>query len=324
MKNRNAHIRTIPQNIIPKDDVFHESKNNFNIEWWYFEAFFNNKYSTVISFTNSFKNLIGFPTIEIYKDGAFEGRAIKRYLHHDFQISKNLPSIKLLDNKIIEFDQERYNTRGEWVYNISLKLDDHEINLEFIGITQGWKIEWVGESWIVALPRASVTGELVVHGKKIPVSGNGYHDHNWFSNLSMVFNVWGWYWGKIISETLNVTWANMVKKNSRGELMAVVNQKNKGYFTINPENINFKPDKFIRNYGRKMPTSFTIQIDDIVNNIPINIDVKMIVKSIHRRYKNLLIAPYWRYHIEAKGFISFGSNREKVNRTQIMEFFRLI
>jgi len=106
--------------------------------------------------------------------------------------------------------------------------------------------------------------------------------------------------------------------------MAVVNQDNKGYFTINPENIHFKPDKFIRNYGRKMPTSYILQINDVVNNIPIHVDVKMIVKNIHRRYKRMLIAPYWRYHVEATGIISVDSYRETVNNTQIMEFFRLI
>ena len=324
MNRSNIYNRLIPRDILPRDDAYHGSKKYIASEWWYFEAFFNNNYSAVVSFTTSFKNLIAFPTIELYRYGELEVRAIKRYPIHDFQISKHFPLVKLFDNKIIEFDQERFNDRGEWVYNVSMKIEDHKINLKFVGITKGWKFEWDGESWIVALPKASVTGELLVHGNRIPVSGIGYHDHNWFSNLSTIVNTWGWYWGKITGKTLIVTWANIVKKSSKGELLAVVNQDNKGYFTINPENIHFKPDKFIRNYGRKMPTSFTLQIDEVVDNIPIHIDVKMVVKNIHRRYKRMLIAPYWRYHVEATGIISLGSYKEIVNNIQIMEFFRVI
>ena len=180
------------------------------------------------------------------------------------------------------------------------------------------------EGWTVALPKASVTGDIAVNGKRMKVSGIGYHDHNWNSSSSRVMNTWGWYWGKIMSKTLNLVWANIMKTSSGGELLAVVNQDKKGFFAINPENIHFKSNTFIRNYGRKMPTSYTIQIDDDVNDIPINVDVNMVVKNIHRRNRKLLIAPYWRYHVEAKGYISLGSHKETVNSTQIMEFFRLI
>ena len=107
-------------------------------------------------------------------------------------------------------------------------------------------------------------------------------------------------------------------------MLAVVNQDNKGYFTINSENIYFEADKFIYNYGRKMPTSFSLHINDIINGVPINVDATMRVKCIHRRHKRLLIAPYWRYHVKATGTISLGSNKETVNSIQIMEFFNMI
>ena len=325
MSKSNAYTTSIPQDILPKDDALHGSTKHIATEWWYFEAILNNNYSAVFSFTTfSKKNLIAFPTIEIYKNGKLEVRAIKRYLFQDFQISKTFPLVKLFGNKIIEFDQERFNDRGEWVYYVSSKIDDHEINLTFNRTTPGWKVDWDAESWIVALPKASVTGEIVVHGNKMKANGIGYHDHNWNSNFSRVINLWGWYWGKIKCKTLNVVWANIMKTSSEGELIAIVNQDDQGYFVINPENIYFKPDKFIRNYGRRMPTSFIFKINDVVKGVPIHVDVKMEVKDIHRRYKKLPIAPYWRYHVKATGVISLGSCRETVNSTQIMEFFRLI
>jgi len=327
MKKDNINAKPILQSILPQDDAFHASKKFFTSEWWYFEAIFNNGYSAVIGFTKSSKkNFLSYPAIEIYKDGKLQVRAIERYLFQNFQISKNFPFVKLLDDNVIEFDHGRFNDLGEWVYNIALKIDNQEVNLKFKGTTPGWKIESeeVG-LWTVALPKATVTGNIVVNGKSMNVNGIGYHDHNWINrNLSTVMNLQCWYWGKIMSETLTLTWANIVKKTSKGEFLAVLNQDNKGFFNIKPENIYFKPDNYIRNHGRKMPTSYTLKINDVVNDIPIHVDVDMEVKNIHRRFKRLLIAPYWRYLVETKGFLNIGSYKENVNKNQIMELFHLI
>ena len=70
-----------------------------------------------------------------------------------------------------------------------------------------------------------------------------------------------------------------------------------------------------------MPTFFTIKIDDKVNGKPIKADVKMEVKETHFD-KVMIIAPYWRYHVKAEGYISIGSKKEKVNEIQMMEFLR--
>ena len=154
------------------------------------------------------------------------------------------------------------------------------------------------------------------------VNGSGYHDHNWnYTILSALTYGKGWYWGKIMSKTLTVSWAEVIKSTYKGEILAVVSQDNKGYIPTNAENIHFKPDKFIRDHRRKMPTSFTFQIDDVVNGIPIKADVKMETSEVHYD-KVLIIAPYWRYHVKATGYISLGSHKEQVNDMQIMEFLK--
>lgn len=324
MTRSNSLFKSYPRDILPIDDAYHGTTKYAAIEWWYFEAYLNNNYSVVISFTTfSKKHYLTFPSIEIYKDGELEVRSVKRYLFQDFEISNQTPLIKIFDKKMIELDLNRFRDRGEWVYNVSYKIEDHEVNLEFMGITPGWRFDQEAMIWIVALPKAQVSGEIVVHGKRMKVNGIGYHDHNWFSNLSTLIDIWGWYWGKIASKTMNVVWADIVKRTSEEVIVAVVNQDNQRYITINPKNIRFKPDKFIRNYGRKMPSSFTFQIDDNENDIPIHVDVEMVKKSTHRRYKKSFFVPYWRYQVEAKGVISVGSIRETVDKTQGMEFVRM-
>jgi len=320
--NNTIYNKSIPQSILPIDDAFQGSNKFFSSEWWYFEAKLNNGYTAVFTPTIQLNSMVIFPCIELYKDGELIARVIKRYLFKNFQTFKNYPSVKLFDKKIIEFDYDSFNKKGEWAYNISTKIDDYEINLNFIGITKGWKMDLDKQIWIVALPKAKVTGDIVINGSKINANGIGYHDHNCGSGFSKIFDIVGWYWGKIMSKTLTLTWARFSKKSSNGEFLAVLNQDNQGYFNINPESIYFKLDNYIRNYGRKMPTSYTLKIDDVVNDIPIHVDVNMEVKNIHRRFKKLLIAPYWRYHVEAKGVLSLGSCKESINKTQIMEFFR--
>ena len=60
------------------------------------------------------------------------------------------------------------------------------------------------------------------------------------------------------------------------------------------------------------------KINDIVNDIPINAEIKMEPKEI--QYNRVLVAPYWRYHAKMTGFISVGSHKETIDNTEIMEF----
>ncbi|MET7402452.1 lipocalin-like domain-containing protein [Dactylosporangium sp. NPDC005572] len=49
--------------------------------------------------------------------------------------------------------------------------------------------------WVVPLPRADVTGTVVVGGDLVPVAGEGYHDHNWYDTGFREF-LQEWYWGR--------------------------------------------------------------------------------------------------------------------------------
>jgi hypothetical protein len=130
-----------------------------------------------------------------------------------------------------------------------------------------------------------------------------------------------WYWGKIMSKTLTVSWANVIKSKTLGEILAVISKDNDGYFSADAKKIQFKPDQYININRRKTPTFFSLKIDDLVNETPIKVDVEMKAHEIHSN-KVLIIAPYRRYHVKAKGNIMLGEYKEEVNDTQIMEFLR--
>lgn len=49
--------------------------------------------------------------------------------------------------------------------------------------------------WVVPVPRADVTGTVVVGGDIVPVAGEGYHDHNWYDTGFREF-MQEWYWAR--------------------------------------------------------------------------------------------------------------------------------
>ena len=309
------------EDIIPSDDAFHGSPKRISAEWWYFDAIFNNNYSAHIGFKTFSRKRLGMvsPNIQFYKEGQFVVNAAKRYLFRNFETSKEVPIVKLFNKSVFEFNDDNYNKSGDWIYKFKLKIDKNAVDLEFKGVTKGWKIETENECWTVALPKAIVTGDIVVNGKKMKVNGIGYHDHNWNYSMLTVMNYGrGWYWGKIRSKSFNIVWANIIKTAKKSEILAVVNQDNNGFYNIDPKNIHFKAEKFTRVHGRKTPTHFSLKIDDVVDDTSVKADMKMESENIH--FDKALLAPYWRHHIKTVGNISIGNKIEQVDTNHIMEF----
>jgi len=319
----NTSTKNKVEDILPFDDAFHGSPKQISLEWWYFDAIFNNEYSTHIGFkTLSWKNFgIVTPNIQFYRNGKLVVNSIKRFLFRDFETSKDIPIVKLVKKPVFEFKQDTYNKSSEWIYSCKFKKGNNAVDLLFKGLTKGWKIETDVESWTVALPKSIVSGEIIVDGEKMSVDGIGYHDHNWnYSILSVINYGRGWYWGRINSKSFVLVWANIIKSSKKSDKLAIINKDYNGYMNINPKNIFFESEKFSRINHKKIPTYFKLQIDDVVKDKPVKVDVEMELQNFH--YGKQLISDYWRYHVKSKGFIEVDSHKETVNNTQIMEYVK--
>jgi len=311
-------------NITPKDDAFHGSKKRKSAEWWYFDATFTNNYSLHVGIRTFSKKNKGKVSLflEFYKDGKLIEKSTKKFPFNNLKTSQDYPYVKILDNNILNFNKKNYKEKGEWIYNIRLELEKNKVNLKFIGTTNGFKFETKAESWTVALPKARISGDITVNGKNMNVEGIGYHDHNWNYSLLTPFTYGkGWYWGKIMSKNLSVSWAEVIKSKKTREILAVFNKDKNGFFESNVENIIFDVERFEKINNRKIPTHFKLKIDDKINNKKIKADVKMDVKEVHFD-KVMFIASYWRFHVKAEGYISIDSVKEEVNKTQIMELMK--
>jgi len=297
--------------ITPKDDAFHGSMNLFDIEWWYFDASFDNNYSLHIGIRLFHIGKSGFvrPHIEIYHKGKLVNHALKTIIFRDFETSSDIPLIKLYGKTVVEFDQDHYKKTGEWRYKTNLQINGDQIDLTFIGLTKGWKIETDENSWAVALPKAKVEGTLTIKGKQIKVQGVGYHDHNWDYTIATMLKNIGWYWGKVNGKDIDITWAKTIAK-SKSNLIAVINFKNE-FFTVDPKNISLTLNKFVLDHLRWIPTEFNLHIDGFDSNLnKISAKVKMTAETI--QHSRIFNTQYWRYHVKTTGEISVDQSKETI------------
>lgn len=329
LKSKKSHHNPSPVPMTPKDDSFHGTKKLMNIEWWYFDAMLDNNYSLHVGIRVYNTKGVGIvqSIINIYKNGKIEVQAVKRGLLNNFEASRSLPFVKIGDKKIIDFDSEKYNKTREWSYNVSLQIDDHEVNLTFTGITNGWKIETSDNCWAVPLPKAEVTGTVTMHGKTISVKGIGYHDHNWNYSPITAMNNFGWFWGRVFGDTLSLIWANTMETSKKNNLLAVVNQDTKysqnedKFLNVNPESIVFTPKNYVNNHRKRIPTHFNLQMKGFVSNNRIPIDINVTMKAFEIHYNRIFTINYWRYHVKTSGTIAVGSTTEILNdKLQIIEF----
>jgi len=308
--------------IQPIDDSFHGNIKLLDIEWWYFDAVFENGYSVHIGFRIYHVRGFGIvqSRIDIYKDGKVIAEELKIDPFSKFVVDTHFPTIKLGDKTVVKFDNDAYEKDTLWGYNVKLSINDNAVDLLFTGTTKGWKIETLDTCWAVPLPKAVVTGEITVDGKKLQVKGLGYHDHNWSYSPVTAMNNLGWYWGRISSDTINVTWAKTIQNRAKTDIIAVINKDRGIFYNINPENVDISTGNYIPNNRGRIPEVFNLKIND-ETNVKIYCQVKM--NTIDTQYTRIFTIKYWRYHVIANGRISIGNYYEDIsNKPQIIEFLK--
>jgi predicted secreted hydrolase len=329
LQNKKNHYRYLEAlDITPKDDSFHGNINFIDVEWWYFDAVFDNDYSVHLGIRVYHIKNSGMieSRINIYRKGKIEVETTKKDFLNSFEITKNYPNIKINGKNVVEFEKEHYKKYGIWRYKIKLKINNNEADLTFEGTTKGWKIETDETCWTVALPKAKVDGKLTVRGKTLKVKGTGYHDHNWGYSPATMFKNIGWFWGRITGDALSITWAKTIQTPEKGDLLAVVNKDNNfgdnknEFYSLKPDCIRFTPFNFSKDHRNSIPTEFDLKINSNLNDeTKFSADIHM--RSIYTQHSKIFTAHYWRYHVISSGYISLDNKKEELeNKNQIMEF----
>jgi len=242
------------------DDACYKGDNLFHtLEWWYFDAVFDNGYSAEYHINIFSKADVGFAVsmLNIYQDGQLISHSRKILPLREFIYLSNQPLLWFSGQQILVGQMD---DQGNWFFRLSIEMDDATIDLEFKSFTKGWKSKILNMWWWgIIQPKADVTGSLTIHDETINVVGNGYQEHGWDGNFPFVQ---GWYWGKFCGDTLNVIWTNVIKYPWKQYLMLVVNQDNGEYVNVPVEDIDFEMTDYEIIDGCKIPTAFHFFVDN--------------------------------------------------------------
>ena len=317
-----------PQDIDLRDAAYHKSYDRLHMEWWFLEDILDNGYSTaftiiILSRERIFsKGNIGscFFAVSLYKDTELEFSTMVKFPLENLIASQELPLIKISEGEnsfIMEFDNNR-STTDEWIFNVSFIINDTETNvtsnLTFTGTTKGYAGQTLGGWYGPILPKADVKGVLILNNEEINMNGLGYLEHGW----NITFPIWeyGWYFGKIVSDSFCLLWGRMMQTrwNEQGRA-AILSKDGSGYININPKNFSFKPTNYKFNNGKLIPTKYIFNITD--SGISINVTIE----TININHFGIASFDCWRYHVLVNGQITYGNTTEIIkNKIQLMGF----
>ena len=215
-----------------KDDALHRERSFGRIETWYYDAIFNNNYS-VVSLVNVFHmSYLSFviTSLFIYQNTnlvKFKRRIVP---YKRFYGSEKELLIKINDRQIIKGYRDKNSKKC--IYNISRGNHNYGFDLEFIKTMKAWKGKTYLGDWLV-IPRFKVNGTLFIDGDVIKVSGEGYHDHNIYPFYVPLINK-GYHFGKIPIDSMNITWAHVMKNRNKEQVIVVLNKDQK-FISIKPK-----------------------------------------------------------------------------------------
>ncbi|MGA2112561.1 MAG: hypothetical protein ABSG98_10515 [Anaerolineales bacterium] len=197
------------------DDGLHMEPGQRDMyEWWYFDAHLDTGHTLVVFFhaANPNPGLEGKIGVEILLLRP-DGRRIQRFVPHDkseFRAARDRPEVQIGRNTIRVEERDD----GLPVYEIRVQEGGLGCHLRYTAEVDGWKpgsgLSRFGGmgffGWVVPFARASVEGSITDGDTTLPVSGIGYHDHNWL-NFRFQSIIDYWMWGRIYSKNFTVAFA---------------------------------------------------------------------------------------------------------------------
>jgi len=316
IKNQSSFFDFFPEDIELKDDSFQDINRSNCAEWWYFDAILNDKYSVqvIIYVFSILKIKVLYTALNIFKNGDSVFQNEKTHVTK-FSFSTEKPTITVDGKQIMNGYIDKKS--DVWIYDVNLDMGDSSADLQFIGQSKGWKGNLTVSGWAVILPKAYVNGTLKIKGVEINVEGEGYHDHNWNMKLQSLLN-FGWYWGRIITKNYSIVYYIIMDTRISYSQKVLIVANESSYVNIKPKYMHFTASNYYLENSRIIPHNFVLSV--YAKNI--SLMTKLSAFNLYHGGNTLGLRNYWRYFTNSQGYIFTDSITEKINGTQIAEFWR--
>jgi len=199
----------------PRDDAIHGDRAPGYFEWWYLDALLDDGSSYATSWHVNGVGADGMVRFQFYDPQGKKTQASATFAPSETQASRETCDIKMGENRL-SGQHPRWQLRfrqGDIGYDLAMRSATQGVRTPPDGVTP-FSLDgsrWMG--WAVPVPRAEVTGEVVIAGERLPVHGVGYHDHNWgvgggdggMDGLNALYDFW--YWGRIYLPDHTIVWS---------------------------------------------------------------------------------------------------------------------
>lgn len=211
-----------PNAVQPWEDGRRTAQDATSFEWWYFDSLMDDGTAVVVTFSDNFAGDHRRKVdVEItMPDG--KPRKLLTDLDEPGTFAKDHTLVKIgphsfegdLDTYAIHVDSNNAEKIG---LDLTLKRLVPSFRAGTGQMLSGEKYF----AWFNAVPRGQVTGNIIVGGKTVAVTGSGYHDHNW-GNVPVSDLLDRWWWGRAtVGDRTIVTYDIHAKSGSEVALFYV-------------------------------------------------------------------------------------------------------
>lgn len=203
------------------EDGYRTAEQPDAFEWWYFDAQLDGGWTAVIVFstkpmTKPHSPLKPTVQIIVHDPDGKRYRLSPSFEPDEFAASKETCDVKMGPN-VVKGDLASYTMHAE--------AEGIAMDLEFERHAPSWrpgasfsyfdkkKTKYL--AWVVPVPYGTVKGTLTVDGMAHPVTGTGYHDHNW-GNVSPGMGIDHWYWGRAHVGDFSLIYVQIITTNVIG------------------------------------------------------------------------------------------------------------
>ncbi|TSE00615.1 hypothetical protein FOS14_06135 [Skermania sp. ID1734] len=259
----------------PQDNALHPNSSMLAFEHWYFDAYLDSGH-TVVGFLikrrpEDLPNSRPWVELIVYAPDGTRRQVARKYSRSDATFSSDRCDVRIGPNTArVEFP-----AAGFPIHHLHIEVDDVAATLRFENETPSW-MPGRGETrfgqkdsfgWVVAAPRARVTGSVRIGGMEFAASGRGYADHNWgVGDMKRVID--RWHWGRLYVEDYALLYATVLTQERYGShqispLMLAVNETI--VLSTGEVQLTEGPAVFDETANRSYPSWIRLQVPDAVD-----------------------------------------------------------